>query len=135
VDGRRSEETGDVDVAGLSLQYRPGPRRLIGAGYRFREETLEQTDFTVLWPLGSRWHAIARHNYSLHDRRALETMAGVEYRSCCWRARLVRRRHLEDVTGDEAEYKRSIYLQVEFIGLASLGDDLESLLERGILGY
>jgi LPS-assembly protein len=135
VDGRRSEETGDMDVAGISLQYRPGPRRLLGVGYRFREETLEQTDFTVLWPLGRRWHAVARHNYSLHDRRTLETIAGLEYRSCCWRARLVSRRHLEDVTADEVEYKRSLYLQIEFIGLASLGDDLESLLERGILGY
>ncbi len=135
LDARRSEDTGEVDVAGISLQYRPGPRQLIGASYRFREETLEQTDFTVLWPLGRRWHAVARHNYSLHDRRTLETIAGFEYRSCCWRARLVNRRHLENVTGEDIEYKRSIYLQIEFIGLASLGDDLESLLERGILGY
>ena len=136
MDARRSEESGDVDVAGVSVQYRPGPRRLIGAAYRFRDETIEQTDFTLLWPLGRRWHAVARHNYSLHDRRTLETIAGVEYRSCCWRARVVSRRHLENVIGnEEPEYKRSLYLQIEFICLASLGDDLESLLERGILGY
>lgn len=136
LDARRSEETDRIDRAGVALQYRPGPRRLLGVGYRFRDDILEQTDLTVLWPLGSRWHVIARHNYSLHDRRTLETLAGFEYRSCCWRARMVSRRYLDSVAGvQDPEYNRSLYLQIEFIGLASLGDDLESLLERGILGY
>lgn len=135
-DARRSEESGRIDRAGLSLGYRPAPRSVVNLAYRFREDTLEQTDLTLLWPLGRRWHAVARHNYSLHDERTLETLAGVEYRSCCWRLRLVNRRHLDNVVADTTpEYNRSIYLQLELIGLASLGDDLESLLERGILDY
>ena len=135
LDARRSEESGRIDRAGVSLQYRPAPRSIVNVGYRFRDDILEQTDLTLLWPLGPRWHAVARHNYSLHDRRTLETLAGVEYRSCCWRARIVNRRYLDSVAGvAEAEYNRSIYFQLEFIGLTSLGDDLESLLERGILG-
>lgn len=135
-DARRSEESGNIDRAGLSLGYRPAPRSVINVAYRFREDTLEQTDLTVLWPLGRRWHMVARHNYSLHDERTLETLAGVEYRSCCWRVRIVNRRYLDNVvTGITPEYNRSIYAQLEFIGFASLGDNLESLLERGILAY
>ncbi len=136
LDARHSEELERIDMGGIALQYRPAPRSLINASYRFRESSLEQTDLTVLWPLGRRWHMVARHNYSLHDERTLETLAGVEYRSCCWRARIVNRRYLDSTTTGAvaAEYNRSIYLQIEFIGLASLGDDLESLLERGILG-
>lgn len=136
LDARHSEQSGRIDRAGVSLRYRPEPRSLIDVSYRFREDTLEQTDLTLLWPLGRRWHVVARHTYSQHDDRTLETLAGVEYRSCCWRARIVNRRYLDNVAGAaQAEYNRSIYLQLEFIGLASLGDDLESLLERGILGH
>lgn len=135
LDARHSEQLGRVDLGGISLQYRPAPRSLINASYRFRESTLEQTDLTVLWPLGKRWHVVGRYNYSLHDERTLETLAGVEYRSCCWRARIVNRRYLDNLANlAEPQYNRSIYLQIEFIGLASLGDNLESLLERGILG-
>lgn len=134
LDARRSEHNGHLDRAGLDMAYRPGPRRLLGIGYRYREKVVEQADLTVLWPLGARWHVLARHSHSLHDRRTLETITGLEYRSCCWRLRLVSRRYLDGVAeGRDAEYNRSIYAQLEFIGLASLGDDLEDLLERGIL--
>ncbi|MDR2877290.1 MAG: LPS-assembly protein LptD [Chromatiales bacterium] len=134
-DARRSEQNGRIDRAGLSLGYQPAPRSLINIAYRYREDTLEQTDLTLSWPLSERWHVVARHNYSLHDERTLDALAGVEYSSCCWRFRIVDRRYLNGVASNTtSEYNRSIYFQLEFIGLASLGDNLESLLERGILG-
>lgn len=136
LDLRYSESLEEIDRSRIAVDYRPARRQLIGLAYRFREETLKQTDVRILWPLGRRWHAVARHTYSLHDRRDLETLVGFEYRNCCWRARIAHRRHLDEVlAGDEPRYNRSLYLQLELIGLASLGDDLETLLDRGILGY
>lgn len=132
LDARRSEETGKVDKGGLWLQYKPAPRSIINIAYRYRDAMLEQTDVSMLWPLGSRWHLIARHNYSIQDRRILETLAGLEYQSCCWRVRVVSRRHVDDDLGNT---DRSLYVQFDLKGLTSIGTGLESLLEHGILGY
>lgn len=125
-DGRR------FDKGGLRLQYRPARRSIVNFTYRYRESILKQTDVSVLWPLGSRWHVIGRHYYSIRDRRNLETLAGLEYQSCCWRFRVVNRRYVND---DAGETNDSLYVQLELKGLTSVGDGLENVLEHGILGY
>lgn len=131
-DARRSEETGKFDKGGVWLQYRPAPRSIFNISYRYRSESLEQTDVSLLWPLSPRWHLIARRNYSLLDARILETLAGLEYQSCCWRLRVVSRRFVDDDLGNT---DRSIFVQFDLKGLTSIGSSLESLLEHGILGY
>ncbi len=132
LDTRLSEDTGKFDKGGVWLQYRPLPRSIFNVSYRYRDNSLEQTDVSILWPLGPRWHLIARHNYSLRDERILETLAGLEYQSCCWRLRVVSRRFVDDDLGNT---DRSIYVQFDLKGLTSIGTGLESLLEHGILGY
>ncbi len=131
-DARRSEETGKFDKGGIRLQYRPAMRSIFNVAYRYREDSLEQTDVSLLWPLTPRWHLIARHNYSLRDERILETLAGLEYQSCCWRMRVVSRRFVDDDFGNT---DRSLYFQFDLKGLTSIGTSLESLLDHGILGY
>jgi LPS-assembly protein len=114
------------------VQYRAGKRQLVNLSYRFRDETLEQTDFSILWPLGRRWHAIGRWNYALDSRETLEAIGGFGYESCCWAAQLVGRSYVNDEGGDR---NTGAYLQVEFKGLTSSGRQVDRLLERGILGY
>lgn len=131
-DARISEENGEFDRGGVQFQYRPAPRNIINVGYRYRDSSLEQTDVSMLWPLTPRWHLIARHNYSLRDEQILETLAGLEYQSCCWRIRVASRRYVHD---DDGNIDRSIYVQFDLKGLTGIGTSLESLLEHGILGY
>ncbi len=131
-DARRSEDTGKFDKGGVWLQYRPAMRSILNVAYRYRDDALEQTDISLLWPLTPRWHLIARHNYSLRDERVLETLAGLEYQSCCWRLRVVSRRFVDDDFGNT---DRSLYFQFDLKGLTSIGTSLESLLDHGILGY
>jgi LPS-assembly protein len=128
-----------TELATAQLQYRGAGRRIANLGYRLREDPLrpdrelEQVDISAAWPLSARWDVVGRYNYSLRDRRDLEILAGLEYESCCWRARIVARRYL---TGSEdREYNNAIYFQLILKGLAGIGTRLEDLLGDSIRGF
>ncbi len=139
----------------LMLQYRPDFDRVMNLGYRFRRDRLEQVDGSVAWPISERWSIYGRMVYSLEDdaiddtapfdpslptdtlpRRdetgVIDQFAGLEYRSCCWRFRLVARRYVSDRTGD---LDTSVLLQLELNGLSSVGTGANTFLERSIRGY
>lgn len=115
------------------LQYREDGNRVVNLGYRFQEDRLDQTDLSFAWPLSRRWDAVGRWAYSLEDERDLEILAGLEYNTCCWGARVVFRRYLTD--GLQDEYNEGIHFQLILKGLGSLGTGLGDLLSEGILGY
>ncbi len=121
-----------IERGGMQFHWQPHARQIFNAGYRYRRDQLEQADLSVLWPLTPHWHVVGRWNYSLRERRPLETLAGVQYESCCWALRLSTRRYVNDAAGDS---NQSFYLQLELKGLANIGNSVEDALERGILGY
>jgi LPS-assembly protein len=98
----------------------------------FRRGDLEQVDGSIAWPIGERWSAFGRMVYSLEDDKPLDQFAGIEYRSCCWKLRLVGRRYVRSRTGD---MDTSILLQLELNGLSSVGTGADTFLERSIRGY
>jgi LPS-assembly protein len=116
----------------VSVQYRPDSTHVINLGYRFQRDILEQWDASVAWPLAQRWNAVGRMVYSLKDKQTIEQVAGFEYKSCCWRIQLVQRRYVSNRTGG---LDTSIALQLELIGLSSVGKREDAFLERSILGY
>lgn len=121
-----------IDRAVLRYHYQSDNEHILNAAYRLRRDDLEQADVSVFWPLGRRWKALARWNYSLRDDRVLEAFGGLEYDTCCWAVRLVARQHVNTVDGGE---NRAFYVQVVLKGLGRLGEDIDTLMERGILGY
>ncbi|MBM0108470.1 LPS-assembly protein LptD [Steroidobacter sp. S1-65] len=139
----------------LMLQYQPAYDRVMNLGYRFRRDRLEQVDGSVAWPISERWSVYGRMVYSLEDnaiddtapidpdqprdmlpRRdetgVIDQFAGLEYRSCCWRFRVVARRYVSDRTGD---LDTSVLLQLELNGLSNVGEGANTFLERSIRGY
>ena len=66
------------------------------------------------------------------ERKTLERFAGVEYERCCWSARLVSRRFLNNRSGGQ---DTALFAQIELKGLTSIGARVDAFLERGILGY
>ncbi|MFM7434357.1 MAG: LPS assembly protein LptD, partial [Gammaproteobacteria bacterium] len=116
----------------LRLQYRPDSDRALNIAYRFQRDRLEQGEVSGAWPIGPRWNAYGRYVYDLKDRSTLDRFAGVEYKSCCWRLRLVGRRFVSSRTG---ERDTGIYLQLELNGLASVGSSADAFLEEAIRGY
>jgi len=118
----------DTTRSNVTLRWRPDDRRRLDFSYRFRAGSVEQTDLAVVWPLTPNWHAIARWNYSMLDRDTLESLAGIEYESCCWAFRIGSRSYIFNRTGEKDQ---TIFLQLELKGLARVGEPLDELLERG----
>jgi LPS-assembly protein len=114
------------------LQYRPAGNRVVNAGYRFRNDLLEQFDVSAAWPLSPQWRAFGRWVYSLDEEKTLDQFLGFEYGSCCWALRIVTRRFVSSRTGDT---DTSVGLQLELKGLSSVGVDSESFLRDAIRGY
>ena len=121
-----------ADKGDFQFRYMMDDRRLFNASYRYTRDQLTQTDLSFLWLLNPRWQLLGRWNYSQRDHRTLESLAGVQYESCCWIFRVTTRRYVSDVAGNS---NRSIYFQLELKGLGNIGQSADAVLERGILGY
>ncbi len=121
-----------TELAAIRVARRFANNGIVNLSYRFRRNLVEQVDSSFYWPLNERWKLIGRWNYSLRDRSNLEAFAGFEYESCCWAARLLGRRYLQNQLGQE---RSAIYFELELKGLGSLGRKSDELLERAISGY
>lgn len=149
-------EENNNNAGSLLVNYQPEPRKVINAGYRFRNETntfnaltgqfnedenrrIDQSDLSFIWPLNPQWSMIGRWQHDFAGDRTLEAFGGLEYDSCCWKFRFINRywvdyNEFESVTHDEGN--RGIFLQVVLKGLGSVtGNRVDSLLDEGIPGY
>ncbi len=115
-----------------SVQYRPGPDKVVNLGYRYREGLLEQWDAAFAWRISPSWQLFARQVYSTREDKSIDRFAGFEYGGCCWSIRLLARNYVSNRTG---ESDNSILLQVELKGLSSVGTRSDTFLESGIRGY
>jgi LPS-assembly protein len=134
------------DLASLRARYLVGDSGVVNLGYRYRRNTafrpgidpedaqdlVEQVDLSFVYPITANWSAVGRYYYSILDKKELETIAGVQWESCCLAVRLVGRRYLRDRTG---ELNNALQLEVELKGLGSAGQKAERVLRRAILGY
>ena len=79
---------------------------------------------------------VGRWLYDYENQRTLETLAGAEWRNCCWKIRLLSQRELTDEDGDTTlEADTTVLLQIQMTGLGGFGGRVDSLLERSIPGY
>jgi LPS-assembly protein len=60
---------------------------------------------------------VGRLNYSLNERRLVDTILGVEYDAGCWLARVV----LERVQTSSSTSTGRVMFQLEFVGFTRLG--------------
>ncbi|MFD0739956.1 LPS assembly protein LptD [Lysobacter koreensis] len=120
------------DLASLRARYLIGDAGIVNLGYRYRRDLLEQADFSFLYPISANWSVVGRYYYSILDRKELETIAGLQWESCCLAVRVVSRRYLRNRTGDLND---SLQVEFELKGLGSAGQNTERVLRRAILGY
>lgn len=126
------------------LTYNPPDSGIVNLAYRVRRDDralrrgeplftdIEQTDLSFYWPINPNWGIVGRWNYALSEKRTLEVFGGVEYESCCWAIRAVARRFLSTTEG---EFNTGLFLQFELKGLAGIGRQTATFLERSIRGY
>ncbi|MEO8673585.1 MAG: LPS assembly protein LptD [Tahibacter sp.] len=121
-----------TDLATASLQHRFGDRGLLNLAYRYRRDFLEQTDISALLPLNEAWRLIGRWNWSLRDRKTLESFLGIEHDSCCVAWRLLARHYVRNAEG---KANNALYFELEFKGMGAIGQKTDDFLRRAILGY
>lgn len=119
-----SPDDNEFNRTSFGISYRDNRRRL-DLAYRYREDTLEQSDVIFYSPIFSNWAAAARWRYSLREEQTLDTQAGLEYETCCWTLRTSYRRYIATTSG---EYSTGIYIQLELKGLTRIGTGFAGLL-------
>lgn len=119
-------------VATARIRYRNGSNKIFNLEHRFhRDDDINQTNLSTVWPINRNWRFLGRWLFSHESRDDLELLAGLEYETCCWKARILNRRY---VINDEGEYNDSFYVQLVLKGLTSFGTG-NTVLETSIPGY
>ena len=121
--------------ATVGASYRPSDYRVFNAAYRFQRNLSEQVDVSFQWPLNDFWgdrgkalangrgqgegryYAVGRMNYSLDERRLVDSVLGVEYDAGCWLGRVVFQR----VQTSASSATENLAFQLEFVGFTRLG--------------
>lgn len=125
----------------LQGRYSPGSYRTISAAYRFQRDLSEQLDIGWQWPLNAavgsqgsgdgRWYSVGRLNYSMQDRKLVDSVLGFEYDAGCWLGRIV----LERMQTGSATVNQRIMFQLEFVGFSRLGVNPLKSLKDNIPNY
>nr|WP_315494464.1 LPS-assembly protein LptD [uncultured Rhodoferax sp.] len=133
----------------VGARYSPSSYRVLNAAYRFQRDVSEQVDVSWQWPLNDLWgdrgqdlgagrgqgegryYALGRMNYSMNERRLVDTLLGVEYDAGCWLARVVVGR-VQTSTSSATE---SIKFELEFVGFTRLGVSPLQSLKSNISRY
>jgi LPS-assembly protein len=122
------------------VRYTPSPGRALNAVWRYTRELLDpiggitqikQIDLSGQWPVSEHLTLLGRWNYSLTDKKTLESVAGIEYNGDCWVLRVVGQR----LTTTTQQTSTGIFLQLELNGLARVGTSPLELLRRSVPGY
>lgn len=140
-----------------TARYSPGNYRTFNVGYRTQYDTATRTDASKLvdvgwqWPVndlwgdkgkdlgpgrgqgGGRWYAVGRLNYSIKDKKLVDTVVGFEYDGCCWIGRVVLQRLQSSVTQSNLQ----LLFQMEFVGFSrlSFGADPTASLKQNVPRY
>jgi len=121
----------------FSTRYQPEPLKTLNLSYRFLRSDItnaaeiKQVDLSSQWPLGRRWFGVGRFNYSLHDKRIVESLGGLEYGAECWVSRVIVQRFA--LTAGESS--TSFFLQLELSGFSRIGSNPLEALKRNVPGY
>jgi LPS-assembly protein len=121
--------------ATVGASYRPSDYRVLNAAYRYQRDQSEQVDVSFQWPLNDFWgdrgqalasgrgqgegryYAVGRMNYSMDERRLVDSVLGVEYDAGCWLGRVVFQR----VQTGASSATENLAFQLEFVGFTRLG--------------
>ncbi len=133
----RDRETERFVVSG---RWQPDFAKVLNASYRYTRDHTEivggtpgirQVDFSGQWPLGRGWYGVGRFNYSIREKKIIETIGGLEYNGGCWVGRLVLQRYAS-ASGDT---NTALFFQLELNDFSKIGSNPLELLARRIPGY
>ena len=133
----------------VGARYNPGSYRVVNAAYRFQRNLSEQVEVSWQWPLNDLWgdrgrdlgagrgqgegryYGVGRMNYSMNERRLVDTILGVEYDAGCWLGRVV----VQRIQTSASTATQSVMFQLEFVGFTKLGISPQRTLTSNISRY
>jgi LPS-assembly protein len=135
-----SPNTRKTEMGSFELQRRVGDDGILNVSYHYRRNLLEQYGVSGVYPLSDRWRLVGAVAWSVPDGHSVEAAAGVQYDSCCVALRLVERNYVKQSgyglpAGSGNQRDNAIMFEIVFKGLGSSGHQIDSLLQRDILGY
>jgi LPS-assembly protein len=121
-----------VVSSNYSVQWQPGDKKVINAGYRFVRDSFKNMELSTQWPLSQRLYGVGRVSYSLLASKTLESLIGLEYKADCWVFRMGAQRFVTTARRTSTP----IFFELELNGLSRLGtgNPLESFY-KSIPGY
>jgi LPS-assembly protein len=150
-----NSQTNAVSRSTVQSRYNPTPYRVFNMAYRLNQGVSEQVDLGWQWPLNDlwgggdrdtesawtrsrgqglgpdRWYSVGRMNFSLTERRLVDTIIGFEYDAGCWLGRIVFQRLQSTVSTASTQ----LMFQLEFSGLARVGASPLQSLRNNITNY
>lgn len=150
-DALYDDQEGEFDKGNVSMRYAHDDA-LFNLSYRFTRKTprlvngravqtdIDQSDISTYYPIAPQWALIGRWNHDLTNSRELEVLGGLEYGSCCWKLSLLARRWLNRddtllLPEEDLSYNQGIFMQIQLIGLAGTGKQVDNILKDSIYGY
>lgn len=144
-----NSKIGESERSTIGARYSPGNYRVVSAAYRFQRNASEQIDLSWQWPVNDlwgdkgvdlgpgqgqgegRWYSVGRINYSLRERKMVDSLIGFEYDAGCWLGRIV----IERLQNSASSVNKRILFQLEFVGFSRLGANPLSRLRENIPRY
>ncbi len=127
-------EGGFLDRAAVAMRYRDPQARLFNLGYRERFGILQLFDVSMALPITRHLRGVGRWSYDLRNDNTQDALAALEYDTCCWAVRLAFRRVFRGDLGEDP-YNDSFQFQIVLKGFTSIGNDIDELLAREVVGY
>jgi LPS-assembly protein len=143
-------ETSVSERSSVGMRYNPSSYRVLTAAYRYQRSVSTTLDMAWQWPLNDlwgdkgvdngrgrglgeqRWFTVGRGNYSMLEKRFIETLTGLEYDAGCWVGRVVVSR--SQVSLIENPNSRLMF-QLEFNDFSRVGINPLASLKNNIPRY
>ena len=143
-------ETAVSERSSVGMRYNPSSYRVLTGAYRYQRSTSTTLDVAWQWPINDlwgdkgvdngrgrglgeqRWFTVGRGNYSMLEKRFIETLTGLEYDAGCWVGRVVVTR--SQVSLIENPNSRLMF-QLEFNDFSRVGISPLTSLKNNIPRY
>jgi LPS-assembly protein len=143
-------ETAVSERYSMGMRYNPSSYRVLTASYRYQRSISTTMDVAWQWPLNDlwgdkgvdsgrgrglgeqRWFTVGRGNYSMLEKRFIETLTGLEYDAGCWVGRMAISRSQVSLTDSP---NTRLMFQLEFNDFSRVGINPLTTLKNNIPRY
>lgn len=147
IEGNLVTTTKSTETASLQLQYHPSTFNVFNVSYEYIQDSqpddltgllnsnLNQVGMSFAWQMAAPWRVLGKVNYDLRFHRYLQSLAGVEYHTCCTAVRLLWcREWLSEIYSNHG-HNNILRLQFIFKGFGGIGNAEDKFIANAIPGY